>query len=187
MRRSTIIYVLLFLAVLGAAYYFNSRPKTADTEAEIETPETVEYVYTAENGLPTLIHIASQAGEVVEVARNEENAWVLTQPVKAPADQGAVEAAATQIATMRVLGRLPNLSPEVVGLDQPEYTVRVQFTGGVERMLEIGVVTPTDSGYYARGEDGEILIISKSAVDALLGLLFSPPVLVTETPPPTSP
>jgi hypothetical protein len=121
------------------------------------------------------------------VARNEENAWVVTQPVKAPADQGAVEAAATQIATMRILEHLPNLSPEAVGLDQPEYTARVQFTGGVERMLEIGVVTPTESGYYARGEDGEILIISKSAVDALLGLLFSPPVLVTDAPTPAFP
>jgi len=187
MRRSTIVYVLLFALVLGAAYFFNNRAKTADIAIETESVEPIEYLFTAADGLPARIHIESKAGEVVEVKRNAENAWVLTLPEEAAADQGSVEAAAGQVSTLRILDRLPNLAPEAVGLDDPEYIMTFQFTSGVERIVSVGVVTPTQSGYYARSEESEILIVSKSAVDSLLGLLTVPPYAATETPLPATP
>jgi len=187
MRRSTSIYILLFAAVFGAAVYFNSRPKTTSLDTAADTPAPVEYLFTVEDGLPTGIRIESKAGEVVDVARNAENTWVMTQPIEASADQGSVEAAATQVATMQILERVSELSPNIVGLDDhPEYTITLKFTSGVERIVEIGVLTPTASGYYARGEDGEIVILGESPLNALLGLLTNPPYAPTETPlPPT--
>lgn len=188
MRRSTVIYLVLFAIVLGAAYYFNNRAETAEAEATPEpTTEPIEYLFTSADGLPTSIRIESKAGEVVEVARNAENAWALTQPEEAAADQGSVEAAAGQVTTMRILDRVPGLAPDAVGLDAPEYTISFQFTSGAERVVEVGVPTPTESGYYVRGEDGEIVIISRSAVDSLLGLLTFPPYAPTETPPAATP
>ena len=187
MRRSTIFYLVLFAIVLGTAYYFNSRPDSADIETTVEPAAPIEYLFTSSDGLPTRIKIESKAGEVVEVARNTENAWALILPEEAAADQGSVEAAATQVTTMRIIARIPGLAPEAVGLDDPEYTMSFQFTSGVERNIEIGVLTPTQSGYYVPGEDGEIVIVSRSSVDALLGLLITPPYAPTETPPPASP
>lgn len=187
MRRSTVVYLVLFAIVLGLAYYFNNRAETAEIEATVEPTATIEYLFTSVDGLPTRIHIESKAGEVVEVARNEENAWALILPEKAAADQGSVEAAATQVTTMRILERVPGLAPEAVGLDDPEYTLSFQFTSGVERNIEVGVLTPTESGYYVRGEDNEILIVSNSALDSLLGLLSNPPYAPAATPPPATP
>jgi hypothetical protein len=186
MRRSTIVYVLLFAVVLGAAYYFNSRPKPADAEAT-PSASAPEYLFaTTEDGLPTRIHIEAKTGEVVEVARDEANAWALILPVKASADQGSVEAAATQIATMRILEHLAEVAPDAVGLDHPDYTIKLTFKGG-ERIVEVGVITPTQSGYYARSEDGKIVIISTSAVEPLLELLANPPYAPTETAVPATP
>ncbi len=121
------------------------------------------------------------------MARNEENAWALILPEEAAADQGSVEAAASQVATMRILDRVPGLAPDAVGLDVPEYTISFQFTSGAERVIEVGVPTPTESGYYVRSEGSEIVIVSRSAVDSLLGLLTFPPYALTETPPPATP
>lgn len=185
MRRSTIVYLLLFAAVLGAAYYFNNRQTTADSETATETVAPVEYLFTSADGLPTRIRIESKAGEVVEVARNEENAWALILPEEAAADQGTVEAAASQVSTMRILERVPGLALEAAGLADPEFMLTFQFTSGVERNIQIGVLTPTERGYYARAEDGEIVIVSASAVDSLLGVLTDPP--YAPTPPPASP
>lgn len=188
MRRSTIIYLVLFAIVLGAGYYLNNRAKTAEAEATPEaTLPPIEYLFTSADGTPTSMRIESKAGEVVQVARNAENAWAVILPVEAAADQGSAEAAATQVTTMRILERVPNLAPETVGLDDPEYTFSFQFSGGSERVIEVGVLTPTQSGYYVSGEDGGIVIVSRSAVDALLGLLTSPPYAPTETPPPPTP
>lgn len=189
MRRSTIVYLVLFAIVLAAAYYFNNRAETAEAEATPEpTSAPIEYLFTSADGLPTRIRIESKAGEVLELARNEESAWVITRPEEAAADQGLVESAAGQVATIRILERVPSLAPGDVGLDDPEYTLTFEFTSGVERMLEIGVLTPTERGYYGRSGRDEILIISTVSVDSLLGLLTTPPYAPTETPsPPATP
>jgi hypothetical protein len=184
MRRPTVIYLLLFLVLAGTYYYLNNREQPADISLTVEPGSEVSYLFTAEEGLPTSIRIEAKTGEIVEVARDAENAWALTQPVEAKADQAAAEAAASQVTTMQILDTIPDIDPDIVGLTDPEYTLTIKFTNGVERMVEIGVITPTESGYYVRAVNGDIVIISRSSVDALLGLLTNPPYLETPTPSP---
>ena len=184
MRQSTVIYLVLFLLVIGAYYYLNNREEPTDIALTLEPTTEVSYLFTAEDGLPTSIRIESKAGDTVEVARNTENAWALIQPREATADQASAEAAASQVTTMQILDRLPEIDPEIIGLTDPEYNILVKFTSGVERSVKIGVVTPTESGYYVQNTDGETVIVSKSSVDALLGLLNNPPYLETPTPSP---
>ena len=188
MRRSTIIYILLLAFILGAYYYLNNREKPADiaitAEPNIEEPS---YLFTPADGVPSYIRIQSKDLTVVEVARGTDNAWALIQPTEGAADQGSVEAAASQIAVMQILDRLPDIAPKDVGLDDPEYKMILKFTSGVERNVDIGVITPTESGYYVRVNGGEIVIVSNSSVDSLLGLLSNPPYPPMETPPPPTP
>ena len=183
MRRSTVIYILLFLGMAGAYYYLNNRPEPADIAVTVEPEAAVEYLFSSADGVPTSIRMESQAGEIVELARNAENAWAVILPIEAAAEQGASEAAASQLTTIRISDRLLNISPKDVGLDVPAYKLTVKFTNGVERIAEIGVITPTENGYYVR-IDGEIVIVSRSAIDALIGLLTSPPYAETPTPSP---
>jgi hypothetical protein len=183
MRRSTVIYLLLFLGMAGAYYYLNNRPEPADIAVTVEPEAVVEYLFSSADGMPTSIRMESQAGEVVELTRNAENAWALILPIETAAEQGASEAAASQLTTIRINDRLPNINPKDVGLDVPAYTLSVKFTNGVERIVEIGVITPTESGYYV-SMDGEVVIVSRSAIDALIGLLTNPPYAETPTPSP---
>ena len=182
MRRSTIIYILLLGVMAGAYYYLTNREQPADITVTVEPTAKVSYLFTADDGTPTSIRVESQSGEVVELARNAENAWALILPSEASAEQGSSEAAASQLTTIRISDHLPNISPKDVGLDVPAYTLTVKFTTGVERIAEIGVITPTENGYYVR-MDGEIVIVSRNAIDALIGLLTNPPYAETPTPP----
>jgi len=184
MRRSTVIYLLLFLILAGAYYYLNNREQPADISLTLEPTSEVKYLFTAEDGAPTGIYIESKSGEVVEIARDADNAWVVTQPNEATADQGSAEAAASQVTTMQILDTIPDVDPDIVGLTDPEYTMTIKFASDVERKVEIGVITPTESGYYVRDPNGDIVIISRSSVDALLVLLTNPPYLETPTPSP---
>jgi hypothetical protein len=185
MRRSTVVYLLLLLVMAGVYYYLNNREQPADIAVTLEPESQVLYLFTADDGLPTSIRIEAKTGETVEVARGADEAWALILPVEAKADQAAAEAAASQVTTMRILDSVPDIDPEIVGLSIPEYTLIIRFTSGVERKAEIGVITPTESGYYVRNADGEIVIVSKSSLDSLLGLLTNPPYL--ETPLPSTP
>jgi Domain of unknown function (DUF4340) len=186
-RRSTVVYIVLLLVLAGAYYYLNNRKGSADIEltAEPATEAAQVYLFSADEGTPTGIRIESKAGEIVEVRRGEDNAWTLTQPAEAKADQAAAEAAASQVTTMRILDTVPDVDPGIVGLENPEYVLTIEFTSGEKRTVDVGVITPSESGYYVRDTEGTIVIVSRSAIDSLLGLLTNPPYLETPTPSPS--
>ena len=186
-RPSTVVYIVLLLGLVGAYFYLRNRPKPADIEVTAEPSSAVTYLFTAEEGTPTSIRIESKAGKTVEVARDADNAWALTQPIEAKADQGAAEAAASQVSTIRILDTVPDVDPKIVGLETPEYVLTIKFISGVERTVEVGVITPSESGYYVRDTAGKVVIVSKDAIDSLIGLLANPPYLETLTPSPVPP
>ena len=186
-RRSTIVYLVLLLVLAGAYYYLNNREKPADTEPTTTPSAEVSYLFTAEDGTPSSIRIESKSGNTVEVARDADNAWALTQPAKAKADQGAAEAAASQVTAMQILDSVPSVDPKIIGLEVPEYVLTIKFASGVERTVAVGVLTPTETGYYVRDAAGKIVIISRDAVDSLVGLLDNPPYSETPTSLPTTP
>ena len=186
MRRNTAgIYFLLFVLVAGIYYFLNSRPKKADIALTPKITESTTYLFKAEDGVPIGFRIESQDGAAVEIARGADKAWVLKEPLEASADQGAVEAVASQLTTMRIVETLPSISLDVVGLKTPQYTIVVRFKENVERKATVGVVTPTESGYYVLGPEGDVEIVSKYSVDSLLALLINPPYSETPTPSPT--
>ena len=187
MRRSTIVYVLLLAVTAGAYFYLKNR------EAPVEAPEIaftfepaeeISFLFSSEYGEPVGIRMEAKTGEVVELARNEENVWAMILPIKAAAEQFAAEAAISQVVTIRIMDRLQSVAPKDVGLDDPQYTLTVEFEDGVKRIVYIGVVTPSETGYYALVDD-QVVIVSKAALDALIGLIASPPYAETPTPSPS--
>ena len=188
-RRSTVVYIVLLLVLAGTYYYLNHRTKPADIAltAEPGAEVTQADLFPAADGTPSSIRIESKTGQIVEMARDADNAWTLVQPIEAKAEQGAAEAAASQVTTMSILDTVPEIDPKIVGLETPEYVLTVKFTDGVERTVDIGVITPTESGYYVRDAAGKVIIVSRSAIDSLLGLLDNPPYLETLTPSPAPP
>ncbi len=184
-RRSTVVYITILVAVLAVFLYFNFRKEPANAESTPEPETEVGYLFQAAEGAPSSILVRAKSGETVELARNAEGAWTLKQPLEAVAEQGSSEAAASQVLTMRILEKIVKIDPDLVGLREPVYILTVKFSNGTERSAHIGVVTPSESGYYVQDSSGgDVLIISKSSVDALLGLLNTPPYLETPTPSP---
>ena len=182
-HRSTVVYIIVLLVVLGAFFFLRNRNQPEAVTATPDSTAEVNYLFTPDQGSPTSILIKAKTGETVGLARNAENAWELTQPVKAAAEQSASETAAGQITTMRILDKIPKIDLRLVGLKDPAYIMTVQFNNDTERTVRIGVVTPTESGYYVQNAAGdEVLIVTKSSIDALLGLLTAPPYAETPTP-----
>jgi hypothetical protein len=184
MKRSTWIVLVIFLAMVGLMYYLTQNKPAVDDETEATPVAPAEFLFTDTDGLPTGIDIQSTAGEQVSINRNEAGAWVLKQPIEAEADQGSAEAAASQLTSLRIVSR-PEVAPADAGLDQPSYIMTVELTGGTVKTVRIGDITPTESGYYTSVEDnGDVLIVSKTGLDALLTLVSSPPFVPTQTPVP---
>jgi len=182
----TWLAVLLLIALIGFTVYLNrEKEKTA---LETVTPASeMTYIF-AEDGIVSSIEIKPADGETVKVARNAENAWAIEMPFEAEANQGLVEAAATQVSALQVVSQINDGKPEIFGLDKPAYIITVGFGGGKTHTLEVGDSTPTNSGYYVRVDKDQIMVTDLSGIDSLVQLGFFPPYLNTPTPttlPPT--
>lgn len=177
MKRSTWILLIIFAAIVGLFFYLNRQGGASqdDVELEAENSQPVEFLFTDESGVSLGINISDTDGNFVEIARNQDGVWMLKQPTESEANQGMAESAASQLTSLRILSRL-DLALEYAGLVPPSYLVTVNFSSGEIFTVEIGDLTPTQSGYYARLSMGdEVLVISKSGVDSLLTLLSNPP------------
>lgn len=182
-RTGTWVAILLFALLAGGAYLLN-RQAEETPDVEIEPVSETIFVFNQESSVTT-IEVSSPAGDVVQLERNEENVWVLIQPEETEADQGLAEAAASQVASMIVVNEIEG-DPSIFGLDEPVYTIAIGFDDGKSGTLEIGEKTPTNSGYYARLDGKQMMIVSTSGIDSLVNLLSSPPYQSTPTPIPTA-
>jgi len=185
-RTGTWITLLLLAALIGLAYYLNRNEPIAETEATPALEAT--FVISEQDGNITGIEIKPVDGETVKVARNGEKVWVLELPSATEADQGLVEAAASQITALKIIGEV-DADASILGLDEPAYVITIEFADGTKRTLEVGDTTPTRSGYYVRVDKKKTLILTLSSIDSLTNLTRFPPYLNTSTPtpPPLSP
>ena len=65
MRRSTIVFVLLFIAVAGAYFYLKNRAEsteTADIAVTLEPQTETEYLFDSAEGTPSRIRLEANSG-----------------------------------------------------------------------------------------------------------------------------
>ncbi len=178
-RAGTWISVLLLAALIGGAYYINKNKETA-AEAEITATTEPAYIFGADSVVSS-IEVQPTDGETVKVARNKDGVWALELPFETEADQGLVEAAASQITALKIINEI-DADPSIFGFDAPAYLITIEFADGKISKLEVGDPTPTNSGYYVRVNKEKMVIVGLSSIDALTSLSFSPPYLNTPTP-----
>lgn len=178
-RKNTWILLIVLAGLVGLSFYLKNQK--AKTSAQATPTSGSKYLFDSSVGAPNDIKIGDLTAYSVEVARDTSGIWVLKAPTSAAADQGSVEAAATQVGALRILSDV-QLGPDVVGLDKPSYMITLTFSNNQTHKLTIGSVTPIQDGYYSQLDGGKIQIVDKQGLDSLLDLLKSPPYAATLTP-----
>jgi hypothetical protein len=141
-------------------------------------------LFTPQDGVVNSIKIVSKDGQSVDLERNQDGTWTITQPQMGPADAGLSESSATQVTTLSVVNSLEggNAAPEALGLKDPSYTFTFKFASGKQASLTVGDQTPIGSGYYAQLDNNPAVIVDKNGIESLLMLLKTPPYALTATP-----
>ncbi len=171
--------VVLFAALVGFTIYLNKQKQTQAAQATPTAGTTT--LFSPADGTVSGIKIVAATGESVDVERDQNGVWALKAPEQAAADAGSVEAAATQIGALSVIGDV-QLGLDVVGLDKPAYTITINFATGKSHTLAVGSITPIQTGYYVQLDGGKVQIVDNQGIDALLMMLKAPPYLATPTP-----
>lgn len=178
-RAGTWVAVLLLVALIGGAYYFNKNKK-ATADAEVTATTEPAFIFGTDSSISS-IEVKPTNGETVKVARNKDGIWALKLPFETEANQGLVEAAASQLTALKIINSI-DADPSIFGFDAPAYLITIEFVDGKTSTLEVGDATPTNSGYYVRVDKEKMVIVGLSSIDALTNLSFSPPYLNTPTP-----
>jgi Domain of unknown function (DUF4340) len=179
---------LLIILLLVAAAYLIIKNRTASTTAQ-STPTMVgnNYLVTQADGTLQVLHIIDSQNQIFQMQRDTSGTWVITQPTSGTADQALANAAETQVGALRIVTTLDNqLSLADAGLQPPSYTIELTFSSSLKHVIQVGLVTPTSSGYYVRFDSGNLYVVSQAGIDALLNLLKAPPFPATTTPYPTN-
>jgi hypothetical protein len=189
-KRSTWVMVVALAVLAGLAYYLQQPDnliKKALTPAGTPTAEPLAQLVSPADGPINGISVQSADGKSAAIDR-KSSGWTLTigneSPI--PADQTAAEQVVSQAQELRPVVKIEAGTPDLAafGLDTPAYLCKLTLADGRSVTFKIGDVTPTEDGYYLQKEDGEIVVVGKFGMDAVINLLTQPPYMFTPTPSP---
>jgi hypothetical protein len=186
LKRPTWILLVGLALVISAYLVINA---TSSTHSLVSTPTLIvsNFLITQTDDPLQVLGITDQKNRSVLIKRDTSGKWIVIQPNPGAADQALAEAAATQIGALRIITTLDKqLNLAEAGLEPPAYTISLTFSSGLTHEIQVGTLTPTNSGYYILAETGELFVVSQSSIEALLNLLTAPPFAATDTPAPTN-
>lgn len=183
LRRSTVVVLIVFLVLLGVAVYLQRNPLSETTETA-STPTLAPDLFAFGTATINKVRVENNEGKAVELVKNGVDNWDITS--MGPADASKVGPAITQLSTAKILSKLePVPALSVVGLNPPVNKITIGLDDGRVLDLDVGVETPTKSGYYVRVEGEEPVVVYRYSVISILDMLEEPPLsptpLITET------
>ena len=157
--RSTLVLLVLFLALGGYAYFIESERAPA-SEADANEP-----VFDLEADAVVELEIAAEHGDLTRLERAAgSRSWDMRSPVEAAADDNRATAIASALESLEI-ERVVEADPadlEPFGLDDPVVDIGFRTDGDTAlRRLRIGDTTPTGGDRYAQsGDDPRVFLIA---------------------------
>jgi hypothetical protein len=180
-RNTAIVFGLFILLLAGTLIWQKSKTSSDGAEATLTTPE--DLLLDLDEASLKAITIQDAKNQRVSLQRSDDDKWVIIFPQADATDEVTVKNAVSQFLNVRITSRpqtIPDL--ETVGLDPATYTILLETKDGKQVLINVGDLTPTESGYYVLTEDRIIYVASKFGLDSLIKFLENPPILVTPTP-----
>lgn len=166
------------MIVLGGAVFLLQSPGSSGTGATTPTP-TANLFGAGTSDPITAIDVVSGTKRVSLRQEVTGTTWLLIEPIKADADNFAVNNVADQLKTLQpALTITETKDIALYGLDKPPLQISVK-TGGSkpgEATLLVGKTTPDGANYYVKvqGKD-PIYVVVNSSIEPMKTWLDSPP------------
>src|SRR5882672_821725 len=146
MKRSTLI-LLLLAAVAGVAVYFTEvRSGKSGDEETPKTPAAFKFKREDIAGI-TLI----RGGQTINL-ENQNNKWVITQPVNATADEAVMNSLVGDLVSARIERDFPPAGGDLkqYGLSEPAVKLEVKLKNGETHRVELGSNDDITLSAYAK-------------------------------------
>ena len=163
--RSTLVMLVLFLALGGYAYFVESeRPPASEADAN-------EQAFGFEEDDIAELRVVADNGDVTSVARTagDDGSWSINSPVEVDADDNAASSIVSGLASLEIL-RVVEAEPSdltAFGLSDPAIDVGFRTADdAVLRHLLIGDATPTGADRYAKTDGSARVFLVASHLES---------------------
>ncbi len=160
MKRSTLI-LLLIAAIAGVAVYLlEIKPgKPRD-----EKPETSRSAFNFSREDIAGISLV-RGGQTINF-ENQNNKWMITQPVNAVADESALNSLVGDMVSARIEREIGASAEELksYGLGEPAVKLEVKLKNGQTRRVELGSKDPIGTSAYARIDGAQNVALVSAAL-----------------------
>lgn len=172
-RRPTLIVLGVFVVVLAVAVFLTKTPTGMGIlQTETPTPTVLPKLL---SGWPVeqsaKIDVHNSQGASFQLQRETGAGWAFVGQQR-PVDPGKVERLLVSLAALETIDRLnPSTPLEAAGLQPPAFTLTLTSSAGDLKTIQIGNVSPTGNGRYLRVDQGDIVLVRKTSIDEVTGLL----------------
>jgi hypothetical protein len=148
-RKSTLVILVLALALGGGVYWYQSKHATPETSADTSKP-AFSGVQAADIQSITLQHPPATEPDGIQIER-QSGAWQITRPVATPADDSSVSGIADGIAGARVSQTEPGAPDRLkaFGLQPGAISIDFKLKNGTSHRILLGDKDFTAENVYA--------------------------------------
>lgn len=172
-RRSTLVFVILFLLLLAGAFFLRKNPlPSSKTPTPIPTQQAKLLPNITAQDI-TSLSLTQSEGLAVEVTQDGQGGWMFAgEPGRTIAAPGKIEQARDELASTLVTAELPEgYDLSAVGLEKPLSEIRIKTTSGQAFSIHVGEKTPTVGGLYVQLGDSTPVVINKAVIETVTKLL----------------
>ncbi|MGE0132698.1 MAG: DUF4340 domain-containing protein [Blastocatellales bacterium] len=146
MKRSTLILLLVAAVASAAIYFLEIKPgKPRDEE-----PDKSRAAFKFSREEITSISLL-RGGQTVNL-ENQNNKWVITQPINAAADESALNSLVGDLVSARIESEFAPSGNDLkqYGLAEPAVKLEVKLKSGQTHRVELGAKAPGDTSAYVK-------------------------------------
>jgi hypothetical protein len=183
MRRSTLAILVIFILAVVALLLLQNAPNSPLSPTATPVSTTAPALLAGVNPQDINLLVYKQpTGVETRLTRGPDGSWQYGEAgAVAP---GKVEQLIAELLATRTILQMPlgqNLKD--ILLENPTQSITFQTAGGKTTIIQIGGLTPTQSGYYVKVDQNAAAVIEKAALETMFQL-FNESKPATPTPGP---
>jgi hypothetical protein len=169
--RTTILYLVATVLLVGLYLYDIHQDKKKE---QVEKTAKVLLGIKADQIEGIILSGGNETIALQKAEGMDKNAWNITAPIRAAADNAAIEGLENRLANLKYTRVIAEKSDDLArfGLNDPSFIITCK-AGKVSGRLAFGSLTPLEDGYYVnKDKDKRIYLVDKFDKDRLFTGLF---------------
>ncbi len=169
-RKPAWIAILIFMVLAALTLFLEKRGDNLPFAQKTSTPTVYKVILHSEDEI-TRVTLKTKGQEVV-VIKDPSEGWKVVSPSGNADGAGIFQEKLSEVLSLKVYRLLDNnSSDELLGInEQPTLTILLEYSGGQSDTILIGNQTPIESGYYARMQNGDAVILNNVSVENILDI-----------------